>query len=173
MKNYLYFTGLLDVLLCCSLHSRIIQVMVTFFLGDWCYTECVMVLIVHAIQMLHQTKCYICTHPSCLLVFDQYCFVPFADYHHWSQSCNRSHWGCKSRMQGCSCRIWRNHNQDDIRKGIYKVDMLSKPYFQIIEEFWYLLVQFLMTSTIFCQDQPQKICSQIGLCTFDGTQGVR
>ena len=25
MKNYLYFTGLLDVLLCCSLHSRIIQ----------------------------------------------------------------------------------------------------------------------------------------------------
>lgn len=37
-----------------------------------------------------------------------------------------------------------------------------------------LLVEEISASVgIFLQAQPQKICSQIGFCTFDGTQGVR
>lgn len=33
---------------------------------------------------------------------------------------------------------------------------------------------YLTTDFAFCilQASPQKICSQIGLCTFDGTRGV-
>lgn len=31
---------------------------------------------------------------------------------------------------------------------------------------------FIMLVMILFQEQPQKICSQIGLCTFDGARGV-
>lgn len=130
------FHWLFAVVLCCFLHSRIIQVMGQLFtwwlMLPWmCLWWSCFFSFLNAVVMLFKCirkECYICTLSSCLSLFDRYCFFSFADYHHWSQSCNRSHWGCKSRVQGCSCRIWRNHNQDAVRKGIYKVDMLLKPF---------------------------------------------
>lgn len=34
-------------------------------------------------------------------------------------------------------------------------------------------VELLTHSFIMWQEEPHKICSEIGLCTFDGTRGVR
>lgn len=48
----------------------------------------------------------------------------------------------------------------------------SVRYLFFSEKLVYIKVLSL-TWTAFEQAQPKKICSQIGLCSFDGTRGVR